>query len=188
MSSLAHVLPSSIAREVASFMEFAPGVPDSDVVINDLMLMIRKKFLDLLAFQANGVYIRVGERYMLELTVEAANEDEDDRDYSLENKELHGYLLQLKEGFQTTEATFGHWSIIDDRVLRPATPTGFRELRLQLLKLVERAETNGLCPTAPGRPFCDQSCQTVRFVCAPRSRYCVHCCLHLAFRGSPDVQ
>ena len=45
-TALTGVLTRPVAQIVAGFMEFAPGVPDSDALLTAMMLKIRKKFVD----------------------------------------------------------------------------------------------------------------------------------------------
>jgi len=97
-AALSRKVTLPVANIIASFMEFAPGVPNTDELLIDMMLAIRKKYVDELEFMHNETTIRVGEKYKIQLRVLSKHFDEDDMSYSLDGLEISGYLMQLREG------------------------------------------------------------------------------------------
>jgi len=190
-AALSRVLTLPVVEIITSFMEFAPGVPDTDELLQTLMLQIRKKYVDEIEYCTNETSIRVGEKYAFRLWVDRPHEEEDDEDedaldYSLVGKILYGKLEIFLEGDLAPEPYTNGYAV-GGIVGRPATPQGFRYLRSKLLGFIEHAERDGLCPKAPGRRLCLPSTPRVRYLRAAGTQYCTHCCLHMAFRGS-DVQ
>ena len=196
-AALSRALTLPVTKIITSFMEFAPGVPDTDELLKTMMLQIRKKCVDNRgecvtreASFPSETCVKVGEKYMFKFEVrktmdpnEDEDEDEDHMDYSLADKEIHGWLVKKHEG-PLGKYPCSHWYGVEEVVWHPATPYFFRELRSELLSSLERAERDGLCPKAPGRRFCERDMQTVRFLRVPGCQYCIHCCMHLAFHGS----
>ena len=194
-AALSRVLTLPVVEIITSFMELAPGGPDSDEILTLLMLQIRKNTVDEDANydDAESYEIRVGEKYMFRLDVQTPkNADESDEDedednhlsYAWEGNVLDGCLVKQQEGDLDPHRPWSHWVVIGESVNRPATPQGFREMRIELLDRLKCAERDGLCPKARGRQFCNPDMQTVRFVRVPGAQYCTRCCLHLAFQGA----
>ena len=186
-TALTGVLTRPVAQIVASFMEFAPGVRDTDVLLRAMMLKIRKKSVDDRDCIISETRVRACEKYEFNFEVLKRTDLDDDDDvdlsYSLEGKEIHGWMTRLTEGVLDPRP-WDNWIRIDYVIKRPAAPQGFRDLRSELLDLKRRVEKVGVCPTAPGRRACEEGYAGVRYVCAEGSKYCVNCCVHLAFRDS----
>ena len=113
-AALSRVLTLPVVEIIASFMDFAPGVPETDKLITLLMLQIRKNCVDNRKYSSressmsNDVMetcVKVGERYRFKFEVRKAvdpnedddedeDEDEDHLVYSLVDKEIHGWLVK----------------------------------------------------------------------------------------------
>ena len=122
-TALTSVLTRPVAQIVASFMEFAPGVPDTDVLLRAMMLKMRKKMVDHRGTILGETCVRVCEEYKFKFYVSHAALSRDDDSYSLQYKYIHGFLIQQRAGFREP------WIQIDYVITHPATPKGFREMR-----------------------------------------------------------